>query len=449
MSYQVKNKGKEGIRFTNWSKTYSCCPELVFVPDSLDDLKEILHLAHLENKKVRVVGCGHSPSDLACTSGYLVNLKNFNRVLQVNKEQRTVKVEGGITITDMNHELAKHGLALSVTGSVSDLTLAGAISTGTHGSGLKYGTLSTYVISLEILASSGVIIEVSKATDIQLYLAACCGLGAFGIILTITYQCERSFLLELNQYACPLKQVLENIEVHLKSSDYFRFLWFPHTDGTVVYHVCRTKKKVTKQRWLSRWHSWFWDYFVGYYVLEFCYWISTFLPTVVPVINRTMYRMLCCKAKHRVDTSYKIFNFECLFKQYVTEWAVPIERTAIVLYELQEWIAKNKFYAHFPVEVRFVKGDSLLISPAMGRDSCFINIIMYRPYNKFVPYDKYWTAFEDIMMRHEGRPHWAKAHNVTSAQFNLMYPFFSRWRQLRKREDPTDTFVNGYLERIL
>uniref|UniRef100_T1JBA5 L-gulonolactone oxidase n=1 Tax=Strigamia maritima TaxID=126957 RepID=T1JBA5_STRMM len=450
MSYSIKSRGKTGILFTNWSNTFFCRPELFFVPENVHHLKEIIRLAHLENKKIRVVGCGHSPSDIACSKDYLISLRQFDRILHVDPERHQVKVEGGVMVVDLISYLEKHGLALRIAGSVSSLTLAGAICTATHGSGVNFGNLSTLVVSMEILTSAGEIIEVSRDNDLELFQAACCSLGALGIIISITYQCEKAYSLELNQYPCPLHTVLENLEVHLKSSEHFRFLWFPHTPGTVVSHINRTTKKIVMPSRLSKWHSWFWEYLVGYYVLELSYYISTLIPSSVPFINRLFYNLLYSKPRKRVDQSQNIFNFECLFKQYVNEWSIPIDKTATVLIELENWFSQNTdVRAHFPIEVRFVKGDDLLISPSHGRDSCYINIIMYRPYGKLVDYIKYWNAYEDIMTQNGGRPHWAKAHKVGPMQLKEMYPMYAKFCQIRKKLDPTDTFVNSYMERIL
>lgn len=141
------------------------------------------------------------------------------------------------------------------------------------------------------------------------------------------------------------------------------------------------------------------------------------------------------------------------------------ENTSKVLYELRNWIESGpNFYAHFPIEVRFVKKDDIYLSPAFGRNSTFINIIMYRPYGKDVPFEKYWNKYEEIMKAAGGRPHWAKvriqlvfsdfnficfqAHRETAKDFIKMYPRFEEWKAIRKRLDPDNMFMNLYLERI-
>ncbi|MEE6514648.1 hypothetical protein FKM82_022951, partial [Ascaphus truei] len=167
--------------------------------------------------------------------------------------------------------------------------------------------------------------------------------------------------------------VLDNLDTHLNSSEYFRFFWFPHTENVTIFYQDPTDKPPSSKP------NWFWDCFVGYYLLEFALWISTFLPRMVPWINHFFFRLLFTSRTERVGISYKVFNFDCLFKQHVQDWAIPIEKTKDALLQLKTWLERNpQAVAHFPVEVRFARGDDILLSPCYHRDSCYMNIIMYR-----------------------------------------------------------------------
>ncbi|KFM74677.1 L-gulonolactone oxidase, partial [Stegodyphus mimosarum] len=299
------------------------------------------------------------------------------------------------------------------------------------------------------MLSDGSVKKFSADRDKELFLAAVCSLGSFGIILRVSLQCEAAFNLQLRQYSLGLQDVIEHLDVHIEGSDHFRFMWFPYTDGVVVCHSQRTEKPITKVSRLQKCYDWFWNYGIGYYTLEFFYYLSTYHPFLVPYINRIFYNLMYSTPVSKVDRSYKIFNFECLFKQYVNEWAIPKSKTGVVLWTLREWMLSSPdIYVHFPVEVRFVKGDNILISPAYGQDVCYINIIMYRPYGKTVPYKEYWRAYENIMAEANGRPHWAKAHNVKAETFRQIYPYFGKWCLIREMLDPINMFYNAYMARI-
>lgn len=155
-------------------------------------------------------------------------------------------------------------------------------------------------------------------------MAALCNLGALGIILTLTLNCEPAFSLHQYIYPSTLDEILEDLDVNVQSCDHFRFLWFPHTDSVSVWQNNRIyNRSPPKISTLQKFHNWFWDYAVGYYTLEFAYWCSTFLPSIVPFINRAVFWLLYSGPKEKVDISHKVFNFECLFKQYVNEWSIP------------------------------------------------------------------------------------------------------------------------------
>ncbi|XP_048457351.1 L-gulonolactone oxidase [Rhincodon typus] len=175
---------------------------------------------------------------------------------------------------------------------------------------------------------------------------------------------------------------------------------------------------------------------------------STFFPRLVPWVNRFYYWLVYSAKVKQVKRSDKAFNFDCLFKQHVSDWSIPIMQTRPALEQLKNWLDSNpNVQAHFPVEVRFVRADDILLSPCYKQDSCFINIIMYRPYGKEVPREQYWAMYEEIMKRNGGRPHWAKAHSCLRQDFEKMYPAFHKFCSIREELDPSGMFLNNYLEK--
>ncbi|KAF3818431.1 hypothetical protein GH733_011848 [Mirounga leonina] len=414
--------GYKGVKFQNWARTYGCCPEIYYQPTSVEEVREVLALARQQNKRVKVVGGGHSPSDIACTDGFMIHMGKMNRVLQVDTEKKQVTVEAGILLADLHPQLGKHGLALSNLGAVSDVTAGGVIGSGTHNTGIKHGILATQVVALTLLTADGTILECSESSNAEVFQAARMHLGCLGVILTITLQCVPQFHLQEISFPSTLEEVLNNLDSHLKKSEYFRFLWFPHSENVSVIYQDHTNKPPSSSA------SWFWDYAIGFYLLEFLLWV---------------------RKKESSNLSYKIFSYECRFKQHVQDWAIPREKTKEALLELKAMLeAHPKMVAHYPVEVRFTRGDDILLSPCFQRDSCYMNIIMYRPYGKDVPRLDYWLTYETIMKKVGGRPHWAKAHNCTRKDFEKMYPAFSKFCAIREKLDPTGMFLNAYLEKV-
>ncbi|XP_055329144.1 L-gulonolactone oxidase-like isoform X2 [Paramacrobiotus metropolitanus] len=441
---------KTGVDIYNWSKTFSCTPEMFCEPTNVDELKQILLHAQSKKRTVRVMGAGHSPSDIAFTNDILVSMRRMNHLISVNKELCQVTVESGMLIDELNPLLTENGLALSVLPSVSDMSIGGAVGTGTHGSGINYGTLSSYVTALDLLIADGTVLHCSREENSEVFLAAACGLGAMGIVIQLTLQCEPRFNLTQKHYGEKMSTVLANLDQHLKNSEHFKFMWYPHTDDVIVCEINRTPyNKITKDKLLWE-RFWMILLFLSTYLIEFLYWVSTFIPGITAYINRLAFHLH--KGPTEVDdVSYRIFNFDCLFQQFVTDWAIPIEKTGEAVTHLKEWLdtQDDTVVAHFPVEVRFVKKDDMYMSPAYGRDTAFINIIVYRPYGKEIMKDQLWTYYENLMEKHDGRPHWAKEHKVDGSKLVRMYPHFKDWCRIRENLDPNRIFVNRYISQLL
>nr|CAB3251409.1 L-gulonolactone oxidase-like [Phallusia mammillata] len=436
---------KNNHYFQNWSQTYSCKPELYFEPRCTDDLRVILLEAKQLKKKVKVVGGGLSPSDIACTNHFMISMKLFNKILEIDKTNCVITVESGVTIYQLNnHVLPSNGLALSNMGSVSGQCVGGIIGTGTHGTGGNFGSFASCVLEVTFMISDGSIIKCSKEKNGELFQAVCCHLGLLGIILVVKIQCEPAFKLHLKQASGLLEDNLVDLKSLISQSQHFRFFWFPHTDYVVNFMADRTKRP------LKEGGSWFWSQLVGHYVLEFFLWVSTFFPCLVPFINRLFFKMCYSGSSESVRRSDRVFTFDCLFKQYVTEWAIPQQNTVTVLRKMREWIIANSHVkVHFPVEVRFVKQDGIMLAPSGDEDVTYIGIISFRPYGKIVPHDEWWNFFENLATEYGGKPHWAKAHKVKADDFRRMYPKFDRFMEIRRQLDPTCMFWNDYWRRVM
>ncbi|KJE95267.1 L-gulono-gamma-lactone oxidase [Capsaspora owczarzaki ATCC 30864] len=432
------------VLMNNWARTFSCTPQRILFPESPEHVQSIVRAARAAQAHVKVVGRAHSPSDLACTSDTLVSLAKMRSVIHTDVDCATVTVEAGVVLADLHLHLAKHDLAISNLGAVSDVTIAGVISSGTHGSGANFGILSTMILELDIVVADGRLLTCSRSENAELFAAAQCGLGAFGIITRVKLQCERAFLLWERSTPTTLTEALERLPELITSSEHTKILWYPYTDHAVIIEAdrARTLQKTKPPSAISSLWS--------HHLVQFAYWLSTFRPAwLVPLCNRLFVRLLLSNATSRVDDSYRIFNFDVLFQQYVSEWAIDWVDAPAALRRIRSAIHDNPdIHAHFPIEVRFVRRDAIPLSPCYGRDSCFIGIIMYRPYGKPVQTEPYWSEYERIMRDFAGRPHWAKAHKLEAEQFRQLYPCFDAMAQLRAQLDSSGIFLNDNLRRV-
>ncbi|KAK3816303.1 MAG: D-arabinono-1,4-lactone oxidase-domain-containing protein [Benniella sp.] len=450
--------------FENWARTFRCAPEQYFTPISEEDVIRIIQLARLSGKQVKAIGTGHSPSDLACTDGFMINTDKLNKLISVDTQHKTITVQAGMKLHRVHEILKEHNMAMSNLGSISDQSVAGVMATATHGTGVGYSTLCASVLDLTLITANGDKLYCSKTEKPDIFHAAVCSLGSLGIITQMTLQCEAAFRLENKQEPAKLNDVLQNIDSIIHSAEYVRLWWYPHTDNVVIWRANRTNKAVSPQ--IKGWHTSHW---FQYHVYQGLLYVCRFIPRLIPTLARFMFWATQSKPVERVDDSVKVFNFDCLFPQYVNEWAIPWSRTAEALKAIDRFIEtgfvsidsgvgvvtltdKEKqegLKVHFPIEIRFVKKDDAWLSPAYGVDSCYIGIIMYRPYGKPVPYKSFWAGFEWIMTLLEGRPHWAKAHSVTYEGLERSYPKMKEFSLIRQRLDPHGMFLNNYLCRHL
>ncbi|KAF8622619.1 hypothetical protein AX15_006874 [Amanita polypyramis BW_CC] len=431
-------------RFHNWAQTYHCRPHTVFEPETEDQCKFILELARREGRKVKAVGVGHSPSDLACTTDFMLRTDKLNRIIEINSQKRYVIAQAGITLHKLHAELAKHHMAMSCIGSISDQTLAGVITTASHGSGIHFGVISTQVMAVALMQADGSHITCSRNEHPDLFLATLCGLGATGIILTVQLELEPAFRLKEVQESLPFDAVVNELDQLVGSAEHVRFWWYPSTDIVRCSYSDRTlePKRSTGNWWLT---------FLGDELTQ----LLLFMGRSYSYLNVLAAWLTCWLMKDRaicVDDGYRLFNIDCKFSQFTTEWAVPYENSKACLRELDAWLKQesadpNGLRPHNPVEIRFTSADDIWLSPSHGQRTCYIGVIQYRPYGLNVPYRKYFKRFEEIMSRYQGRPHWAKAHGLQPDDLRKLYPRFDDFVRAISEVDPRGVFRNEYIER--
>ncbi|MEM6402799.1 MAG: D-arabinono-1,4-lactone oxidase [Cyanobacteria bacterium P01_D01_bin.116] len=438
-------------RFINWSGEYECIPNYVHHPVSQEEVRDIVRRAMERGSQIRVFGSGHSPSDMAMSDEELVCLDGLNTIKDIHTENQTVVVEAGVTIDDLSQSLAKYGLALPNLGSISAQTISGAMATATHGTGLNYGIMPTIIEEITLVNGKGEIIKVSQVENSQLFKAVQCHLGSLGLITEYKLKVTKSFDLEVKEQPQTLAAVFENLPESLKS-DHYRFWYLPHVDMAWEWTANRKSPEestVKKKNIFQRLRDWYQQKLIGFYTFEFLLYLATFNQNLIPIINHWYAQQMFSQPKQSRGNSLNQFTFDCLFKQQVNEWAIPIEYTVQALEEIRDLIQKRDYKVHLPIEVRFVKGDDIWLSPCQGRDSCYIGIINYMPYGKKVDCRDYFNDYEKIMTKFDGRPHWAKRFGPDADKLAKLYPHWDDFQQVRYQLDPDNRFGNSYSERVL
>ncbi len=424
----------------NWAGDQRCRPVAIECPATVQELADAIDRAGSLERPVRVAGAGHSFSDIACTDGVLLKLDRMTDVLDVDRAAGLVRVQAGIALHALNHDLAEHGLALENLGDIDVQSIAGAISTATHGTGARLRNISSQVAALTLVLADGSVLECSPERDPEVFRAARVGLGALGVVAEVTLRCVPAFRLEGIDRSAPLKQTLERFEELAVGSDHFEFFVFPHTDTALTRTNNRTELPARPR---SRTAAYANDVLLTNHAFGLFCRLGRCAPAQIPRINRLVTRL--AGTSRRLDRSDLIFASPRLVKFTEMEYSLPRERTVEAVRRVMELIPREGFAVPFPIEVRTVAGDDALLSTAAGRDSGFVAVHMFEG----MAWEPYFRAVEAAMYELGGRPHWGKRHFQTAATLRERYPEWERFQAVRRRLDPQGRFANAWTDRVL
>jgi L-gulonolactone oxidase len=426
-------------RWRNWAGNQTCAPAVVECPGTESDIVRAVVQAARRGRRVRVVGAGHSFADVACTDGVQIRLDNYDRVLHVDAEAGQVTVQAGIRIGRLNLALAARGLGLDNLGDVDYQTVAGAVSTATHGTGVRFGGLATQVVALDLVTADGSLLTCSAEQEPELFQSARVAVGALGVLSTVTLRCVPAFTLRAVEEPMRLGQVLERFDDDVAANDHFEFFWVPHTDWALTKRNNRTGEPPGGRSPVAR--------FRDQVVMEnVAFGAACRAGRLVPALIPRLARLVATGTRAEyVDRSYRVFVTPRHVHFYEMEYAIPLGQAVEAVERVRELVDRLGLRVSFPVEVRVAAGDDIPLSPATGRLTAYLAVHVYRG----TPYERYFRGVEEIMDSMGGRPHWGKLHFQSAASLAGRYPQWARWQAARRRLDPEGRFANPYTDRVL
>ena len=427
--------------WTNWAGTVSA-DVTVATPATITELQRVVAGAAERGQRVKPIGAGHSFTAIGATDGLQLRLHRMSGIVHADRASGLVTVLAGTRLHELNDALWELGLALTNLGDIDVQTISGAISTGTHGTGARLGGLATQVRALELVMADGSLRRCSIDDDPDLFAAACVGLGALGVIATVTLQCEPAFALAAAEAPSTLDAVLSGLDDELATHDHFEFYWFPHTRRVLTKRNNRVPTGTPLQP-LGRTRVWLDDRFLSNTVFEGVNRLTTWRPALITRANQVAARAL--SARDYVDRSYRVFASPRTVRFREMEYAVPRAAVPQVLGEIERWLARTGERIGFPVEVRFAAADDLWLSTATGRESGYLAVHQYHRRE----HDAYFRAVEAIARDVDGRPHWGKLHHRDAESLAATYPRHADFVALRDKLDPHRVFGNDYLTRVL
>jgi FAD-linked oxidoreductase len=437
---ETSDRHRREAGWRNWAGDERCAPAAVEHPASIGELSAAIARARERELRVRVAGTGHSFSDIACTDGLMLTLGRLARVLDVDRSAGLVRVQAGITIHELSRALDAHGLALENVGDVDTQTLAGAISTATHGTGARLRNLSSQVSELTLMLADGSTLVCSPERDAEVFRAARVGLGALGVIAEVTVRCVPAFTLHGIDAPAPLGETLARFEELALGNDHFEFFVFPHADMALTRTNNRSERPPRPRGRVSAYAN---DVLLTNHAFELICRAGRRFPSQIPRLNRLVTKL--AGSSQRVDRSAAIFASPRLVRFTEMEYALPREHTPAAVRRVMELVERRGFAVPFPIEARTAAPDDALLSTAAGRETGFVAVHMYRG----MQWEPYFRAVEAIMDELDGRPHWGKRHFQTAATLRARYPEWDTFAAVRARLDPAGRFANDWTERVL
>lgn len=429
-----------GTLWRNWGRSQSSTPQFVSRATSIDDVVETVAFAKSKGLPIKPIGAGHSFTAIAATDGVQLDIAALDGVLAVNGTD--VTLAAGTNLYQLPALLGELGLALENMGDIDRQTIAGAISTGTHGTGARFGGLATQLVALTLVTADGSTLHISESENSELLPAARLGLGSLGVVVDVTIRCVPEFVMHALEKPEPLDDVLDNWMQRATSVDHFEFYWFPHTTTALTKTNTRLSAD-TPRKPQNRMAAWIDDELLpnGIYV-AICQ-LGRAFPRMTPTLNRISDKAVA--QREVTDGWHEVFTSPRRVRFREMEYALPVEQVPAALREVQKLIDDKGWTISFPVEVRIAAQDENWLSTAYGRQSGYIAVHRYYREDP----TEYFAGVEAIMRAHDGRPHWGKMHTRTADDLRPAYPRFDDFLAVRDRLDPERLFQNDYTKRVL
>lgn len=463
-------------------------------PTTLEELRGVVRKAERDGCSVRAVGSGHSWSDVALTDGILVRPTGLTKPLELEPELlrgeaadarggegiTLVRVQGGMTIAELNSHLDGLKLALPNMGGFDGQTVAGVISTSTHGSGIRFGPLSELVRSLDLVGSGGTVYRVEPSDgpthadayrerypehelkqDDRWFNAAVVGMGCMGLIYSVILAVGPLFYLREKRSLSTWSKVREELapESLRARKDHYEVLFTPYPDerGEIECLVTtRTPVDPSEYRRDHRRSRSLLMELVARFPLT--PWLINLLvglrPKISPfLITRAMKALV---NDDYVNISYRVFNIGAAnyLPAYSCEIGVPVDERGLHLAAVEEIVAVAERRRHLgdvyhssPISLRFVKGTDAHLSMMQGRDTMMIELIMA---THTVGGMELLGAHEAALYALGGRPHWGQVNTLTGSHGLVasMYPKYQAWQEIHAELNASGVFDSPFSKRV-
>lgn len=425
-------------RWKNWAGNETARPLTLTSPRTEADVVALVSSARDKGQTVKVVGSGHSFTPAAVSDGHMISIDALSGLRSIDRANNTVVVGAGTTLSTLNRLLHAEGLAMANLGDIAYQTVAGAISTSTHGTGVKVPGLAAQVVGMRLVDGNGNIVVANDKENPAVLDVARVSVGALGVITECTIKVVDAFRLHAHEQPMKLDDVLDNIDELKNANDHFEFFWIPHTKWALTKRNNRTDEPLDP---LPKVKGWIEKTFMENYAFGALCRVGRARPSLIP---RLATALPSSGARTYVEDSYKIFASPRLVRFYEMEHALPAVHLPAALREIRAMVERKGYLLNFPVEVRFTAADDVPLSTSHGRESAYIAVHVY----KGMDYEPFFRDVEDILRAYDARPHWGKVHHRDAQELATLYPRFDDFLKMRDMLDPARTYANRYTQRV-
>lgn len=394
--------------FRNWSGSLRFTPAERCTPRTEEEVADRVRRAAEQGRTVRPVGSGHSSVALAATDDVLMSLEGMTGMVSHDTRAHRATVLPGTGLADAGRQFARVRLAMENLGDVDYQAVAGAIGTGTHGTGLRLPNLSAALVGGRLVTGTGEVVpfgeDAGPRHDRDLLHAVQVSLGSLGVLTSLTLRLVPEYRLHRVNWCTHIDWVLENFDELARRNRHFDFYWYPRSDLAQV----RTLNEHGHE------------------------------PDLTPPDGR-LHREESGPG-HEIIPNVRDLRFEEM------EYMLPLDRGLECFRAVRERVGQHhRHHVGWRVLVRTVAPDEALISNCRHRPTMTVALLQ----NNTLPYREYFADMEPLLRDFGGRPHWGKKHSLTAAELRPLYPAWDTFQDLRRRLDPGGVFLNDYLRTLL
>ena len=391
----------------NWAGNVTSQPRRIRTPGTIAEVQASVSRATSEGLTVRAAGAGHSFSPIVETDGLLLDLTYLWRVVSVDDDLAQATILGGTRIHQMGQPLFEHGLAVANQGDIDVQAIAGALGTGTHGTGRKFGSFSSTLVAAEFVTASGDLLRVSE-DDLDLLRAARVSIGMLGVMVTATLQLVPAYKLQRRSFPVPIDRIPEEWEKADQATRNPEFWWIPPLDTAVFKTFVETDEEPTGT------------------------------PSAPSYPPGTIERYL---PPDGVDWAWRVFPAVRESRFVEMEYCVAMDRGMDCFNAIRAMMLTRHPEVRWAVEYRTHAPEDGYLSVTQGKESVTISV---HDAAENIHWDFFKEA-ESVFRTFDGRPHWGKLNLLPVDELRGIFPGIAAFERVRQQVDPNGSFLNTYL----